>query len=110
MKERIERMVANEKRIRYLVFVLLLGISVVYTFIAGDSGNFHYFVHVLLLFGTAEILIFVVYFWIVERISRILPYGKRTKNKRYMKPYGRKIRIHRKLFGKVVNKGLSNQC
>ena len=100
MKERIERMVTNEKRIRYLVFVLLLGISVVYTFIAGDSGNFHYFVHVLLLFGTAEILIFVVYFWIVERISRILPYGKRTKNKRYMKPYGRKIRIHRKLFGK----------
>ncbi len=93
-------MVTNEKRIRYLVFVLLLVIFVVYTFIAGDSGNFHYFVHVLLLFGTAEILIFVVYFWIVEMISRILPYGKKLKIKRYMKPYGRKIRIHRQLFGK----------
>lgn len=100
MKERIERMTNDAKKIRYLVYVLLLVFFIVYTFIAGDPWNFHYLVRVFLLFGTASILIFVVYFLIVEMISRLLPYGKKKRIRRYMKPYGRKIRIHRKLFGK----------
>ena len=89
------------KALGFIIYILILVPALIYTAIFGnDPWNIKYVLFWFFAVSSPVLLIFGVYFLLVEILSRILPYGKKKKIRKYMKPSGRIIRIHRQLFRK----------
>ena len=89
------------KALGFILYILILVLALIYTVIFGsDPWNIKYVLFWFFAVSSPVLLIFGVYFLLVEILSRILPYGKKKKIRKYMKPSGRIIRIHRQLFRK----------
>ena len=89
------------KALGFIIYLLILVAALIYTVIFGnDPWNIKYVLFWIFAVSSPVLLIFGVYFLLVEILSRILPYGKKKKIRKYMKPSGRMIRIHRPLFRK----------
>ena len=89
------------KALGFIIYLLILVPALIYTVIFGnDPWNIKYVLFWFFAVSSPVLLIFGVYFLLVEILSRILPYGKKKKIRKYMKPSGRMIRIHRPLFRK----------
>ncbi|MBR3997434.1 MAG: hypothetical protein IKI93_03725 [Clostridia bacterium] len=89
------------KALGFIIYLLILVPALIYTVIFGnDPWNIKYVLFWFFAVSSPVLLIFGVYFLLVEILSRILPYGKKKKIRKYMKPPGRMIRIQRPLFRK----------
>ena len=89
------------KALGFIIYLLILVPALIYMVIFGtDPWNLKYVLFWIFAVSSPVLLIFGVYFLLVEILSRILPYGKKKKIRKYMKPSGRMIRIHRPLFRK----------
>lgn len=86
------------KALGFILYILILVLALIYTVIFGnDPWNLKYVLYWIFAVSSPVFLIFAVYFLLVEILCRILPYGKKKKIRKYMKPSGRMIRIHRPL-------------